>query len=718
MFLILPDYFPHYQATLIESGFIDKPGGFEYFEDLDHDGYSERIILFNNRQDEASIKIVEKDGSIGDHYYFRGQILTDYLSCSFSDYDSTGVSRIFLITLSHDSLLLHCVEPVRKKDVEFRDRYIVKVCPRNGMYDFQITGLLFSDLDGDGNRELITDIMAGFPLKPRISMILDLARDTLIRSVDKGMFYYILTAKDINGDGRKELIPFNYSIFNYPDSASDGMTDRKARIMVFDDQFNFLFPPIDFPGKYIHVYTCPLKTKTGEYVLVSLITQSSSGSIHPRLILSDITGRQLAERRLPDLDKKSEYSLFFLEDSPDLAFILDGKGSVEEIMANLKSRRKIKLDDQYAGYRNSLDVDQDGNMELIGYTGLHRMPTIFRNDFSHPVKLELPAILSPWYIGVQKRGKEPSRIFIQQVNNYSMFEYGRNPLFYLQYPFYTGIFLGFLAIILFSQYLQRILLKQRYDAEKKITEQQLLLLNNQIDPHFTFNAINTISASILSGKPLEANKNLLSLSWLMRSCVSHSDKLSRSLADELNFVNHYLDLMKTRMVGDFEFSIEIAPEVDLSWQVPKMAVQIYAENAIKHGLRPKGTGGELVISVSSGQSAVGSSQSAEGSGQWAVPSSFVPRPSSLVPRPSSSVPPFHFFTIAIEDNGIGRKQAQLTGSSGTGRGLQIMEQFYATFNTYNKQKIRSEIIDLEDDAGNALGTRVEITVPVGMRYVV
>lgn len=112
-----------------------------------------------------------------------------------------------------------------------------------------------------------------------------------------------------------------------------------------------------------------------------------------------------------------------------------------------------------------------------------------------------------------------------------------------------------------------------------------------------FNAISTISASILNQRPEEANRNLLSLAWLMRSCVGHSNTLSRSLGEELTFVEHYLNLMQSKLESGFEYSLDIAPKVDLSWKVPKMMIQIYAENAVKHGLQPKGERGGLFIAV-------------------------------------------------------------------------------------------------------------------------
>ncbi|MBC8461908.1 MAG: histidine kinase [Deltaproteobacteria bacterium] len=73
--VLLPDLFPKFRSELIEKGFIDKPGGYEYWEDIDHDGNSERIVLFNNTEGKASVKIIEENGYIGDHYYCRGKYI-------------------------------------------------------------------------------------------------------------------------------------------------------------------------------------------------------------------------------------------------------------------------------------------------------------------------------------------------------------------------------------------------------------------------------------------------------------------------------------------------------------------------------------------------------------------------------------------------------------------------------------------------------------------
>lgn len=485
-----------------------------------------------------------------------------------------------------------------------------------------------------------------------------------------------------------------------------GIGDHHVKIAALDDRFRFLFTPREYYGKYIHAYMCPILSGSGENRLAILINPRGADMDTSRLILADISGNFLKEAILPDPGCKLDHSLYCLKDQPENVFVTNETGSIDVFDSELNLVETISVHKNYFSFwywSTRLDADLDGNLERFGNTGSRRLPTIFRNDFTYPVRLEFTATREPVYFSGIRKSSEGVQVFIQQGEQYYLFAYGMNPWFFLKYPFYLTIFLIFIGVIQVSLYLQRLFIRQRINAEKRIAGLQLSVLNNQIDPHFTFNAISTISASILNQRPGEANRNLLSLAWLMRSCVGHSDTLSRSLGKELTFVEHYLNLMHSKMESGFEYSLDIAPEVELSWQVPKMMIQIYAENAIKHGLRPKGEGGKLTIAVR--------------------PSLFAVRPAEPPSYHGTTAPLHHFatslpryFAISIEDNGIGRKQARLAGTSGTGHGMEIMEQFYATFNRFNKQKIRCEITDLEDEAGNALGTRVEIRIPVGMRY--
>jgi hypothetical protein len=72
--------------------------------------------------------------------------------------------------------------------------------------------------------------------------------------------------------------------------------------------------------------------------------------------------------------------------------------------------------------------------------------------------------------------------------------------------------------------------------------------------------------------------------------------------------------------------------------------------------------------------------------------------------------------VEIEDNGIGRKEASKRGGHGTGKGMAIADQTIGIFNRYNAQKIEWDIEDLLTPEGNARGTLVRLSIPVGMKY--
>jgi sensor histidine kinase YesM len=70
-----------------------------------------------------------------------------------------------------------------------------------------------------------------------------------------------------------------------------------------------------------------------------------------------------------------------------------------------------------------------------------------------------------------------------------------------------------------------------------------------------------------------------------------------------------------------------------------------------------------------------------------------------------------YLILSIEDNGIGRAKAEGQSTS-TGKGLRLTGEFYDILNQINKRPIRHFIIDLHDEKGDSLGTRVEVWVPV------
>ena len=217
----------------------------------------------------------------------------------------------------------------------------------------------------------------------------------------------------------------------------------------------------------------------------------------------------------------------------------------------------------------------------------------------------------------------------------------------------------------------------RWENEKRMAQLQLLTLKNLIDPHFTYNAINSIASVVLKEDKDKAYRFFVKFSNLIRGIMRSSDQLSRSLDEEISLVKDYLEIEKFRYKEKFEYLIDISPDVDMKGLIPKMTIQTFAENALKHGLLHLERNGLLLIRLSKDQGLT---------------------------------------RILVEDNGIGRERAAQLATNSTGKGLRILRGYFDYFNTYNKDKIDFYILDLLNEEGGAAGTRITVDIPDGYNF--
>lgn len=234
------------------------------------------------------------------------------------------------------------------------------------------------------------------------------------------------------------------------------------------------------------------------------------------------------------------------------------------------------------------------------------------------------------------------------------------------------IFLGF-AISNRRRHKQQ----EKLETEKKMAQLQLLTLKNQIDPHFTYNAINSVASAVLKEDKEQAYRFFVKFSGLIRSIMRSSDLLVRSLDEEIAFVTDYLEIQKFRFKNKFDYSIVVSDDINRDMLLPKTVIQTFAENALKHGILHLESGGRLAISVS---------KNVEG------------------------------IIIEVEDNGIGRARAAELSAGSTGKGLAILRGYFDYYNLYNREKINFGIIDLLDAEGKASGTKVVIKIPDGFSF--
>ena len=195
-----------------------------------------------------------------------------------------------------------------------------------------------------------------------------------------------------------------------------------------------------------------------------------------------------------------------------------------------------------------------------------------------------------------------------------------------------------------------------------------------MNPHFIFNALNSVNNYIAKSDERSANRFLSEFSTLMRAVLENSEEDFIPLAKELELLELYVKLEHSRFPEKFDYEIHIDDSIDVdAFEIPPMILQPYIENAIWHGLRYKESKGHLAIRMS----------------------------------PSGS----EAITIQIEDDGVGRKRSSELKTTHQkkqkSKGMGNIKKRIGILNEMYKDKITVQVIDL---SGGETGTRVILTL--------
>lgn len=205
-------------------------------------------------------------------------------------------------------------------------------------------------------------------------------------------------------------------------------------------------------------------------------------------------------------------------------------------------------------------------------------------------------------------------------------------------------------------------LKKVQIKNKKIALQSL---RREMNPHFIFNSLNSVNHFIATNNELEANQYLTKFSKLMRGVMENSTDDFIPFQQELDLLQNYLALEKTRFADKFDYEIDVDKNLNMqNLQVPGMLVQPFLENAIWHGLRYRTDKGFLKLS-------------------------FEKRDKYLM--------------ITIEDNGIGieesKKQKTHHQKIREGRGMKNTLERTQLLNDLYKKDIACSVKDKENNSG-------------------
>ena len=132
--------------------------------------------------------------------------------------------------------------------------------------------------------------------------------------------------------------------------------------------------------------------------------------------------------------------------------------------------------------------------------------------------------------------------------------------------------------------------------EAQLAQARLESLKMQLQPHFLFNTLHTVSGLVRANERHQAVNMIAGLSDLLRRALESADEQEVPLRDEVKFVELYLDIQKVRFSDRLKVRMEIEPET-LDALVPNLLLQPLVENAIRHGISPKDSAGVIVINT-------------------------------------------------------------------------------------------------------------------------
>lgn len=224
---------------------------------------------------------------------------------------------------------------------------------------------------------------------------------------------------------------------------------------------------------------------------------------------------------------------------------------------------------------------------------------------------------------------------------------------------------------------ENLLILDKVNLEKNLNESKLVAIKSQMNPHFFYNALNTIQSFILSNDKKEALSYLSKFSALTRKILEMTEKESISIADEVKTLQLYLDIEKARFEENFEYQISIEQKIDAeNTKIPAMLLQPYVENALKHGLLHKK--GEKNLEIT-----------------------FAENVESIM--------------IEIIDNGIGREKSgalnSIKNKNHKSFATKAIQNRIDLLNANKIEKISIEIVDILTQNEQVSGTKVTISIP-------
>ncbi len=238
----------------------------------------------------------------------------------------------------------------------------------------------------------------------------------------------------------------------------------------------------------------------------------------------------------------------------------------------------------------------------------------------------------------------------------------------------TLITIALLSIALYSIYRQKLI---NNDKTVLLLEQQAL--QTQMNPHFLFNALNSIKLYIINNDQKQAVYYLNKFSKLIRNILDVSKVKEVSLKEEIATMGLYMSIENIRFSNEIKYSVDVDPDLNTDTiKVPPLILQPFIENAIWHGLSSKEENKEIILSAS---------------------------------KVSENI-----VEVTIADNGIGRSAAaKIKEGKSLKRksvGIELTKERLKTFSDDYEEEFELVYHDLKNEDNTPAGTKVSIKIPL------
>jgi len=662
LILTLPSYFTKYKVDLIKQETLPRPGSGIFYSDLNNDNINEKITPFYNISNHPGYLIFNDKDEVLGQWNFKGKYPRNSARLYFEDLNENGFNEIYLFSIQNDSLKLDIVEPLLNNGINRRGIFIDTIGNHEGVYDSGVSNISVIKNE-NGNQEIYFSVLAGFEQFPRNIYKYNFNKNQVYKSRHLTNYQTIYEVYKSENSSQKKLFLSAFAAGNKIDRLHTIKTDENCWLTILNENLEFVIEQKEYRKPFYVIIPIPFN-KNGEEFILCIANSSDDEKVKDRLDLLNTKGELIRSVNLPP----GEYRQLRVNLNNEIVLNCRKSSTIQFYDADLNFIREQKLN--HNGNNYPLDLDGDGIDEWINTASSLRSFTIYRNDFSHPIDVEIKSNHSSFiYFGIQQRLKKSTNFYVNKNEDVFIFNYSKNNLYYLKYLSYLVIYLIIYLLFLLIIKWQKIKTQKQNLIEKEIIQLQLKTIKNQVDPHFVFNSINTISSLRLSNDKIEEDNFICNFSELMRLTLNSSDSITCTLKEELDFINSYIKLQLIRLQNCFEYQLTIQKDINTNILIPKHIIYSHIENAIKHGLsiNKKGFLNINILKNSRG------------------------------------------IVVEIENSGTGLN-GNFNEKISTGNGLKILEKIYKLYLKLYNKKISHTITELKDESEAVIGVKVSVYI--------